>query len=167
MGPTQLKNPSRWVYRVAGMTDSGSNTIVNNVSYDAANRLLTMNYPRSQRNAQLQCARPADKSSRQRREPDVQLPLRHEQRQGQFNVQRGERRNGDLHVRYAQSAGDGRRQRLGGAVHLRSIRQSHHQTRHQPDRGRAYPSSSTSRTIRSPASTGRVTTPMATPRTAT
>jgi uncharacterized protein RhaS with RHS repeats len=27
------------------MTDSGSNTIVSNVSYDAANRLLTMNYP--------------------------------------------------------------------------------------------------------------------------
>ena len=33
------------MYRLAGMTDSGSNTIVSNVSYDAANRLLTMNYP--------------------------------------------------------------------------------------------------------------------------
>ena len=31
--------------RLAGMTDSGSNTIVNGVSYDAANRLLTMTYP--------------------------------------------------------------------------------------------------------------------------
>jgi hypothetical protein len=33
------------MYRLSGMTDSGSNTIVSNVSYDAANRLLTMNYP--------------------------------------------------------------------------------------------------------------------------
>ena len=33
------------MYRLAGMTDSGSNTIVSNVSYDPANRLLTMNYP--------------------------------------------------------------------------------------------------------------------------
>ena len=52
--------------RLAGMTDSGSNTIVSNVSYDASDRLLTMNYPGGQRNAQLQCARPAGQSSRQR-----------------------------------------------------------------------------------------------------
>ena len=32
-------------YRLSGMTDSGSNTIVSNVGYDPANRLLTMNYP--------------------------------------------------------------------------------------------------------------------------
>ena len=32
------------MYRLAGMTDSGSNTIVNGVSYDAASRLLGMTY---------------------------------------------------------------------------------------------------------------------------
>ena len=33
------------MYRLSGMTDSNNNTIVNNVSYNAANQLLTMNYP--------------------------------------------------------------------------------------------------------------------------
>jgi hypothetical protein len=33
------------MYRLSGMTDSNHNTIVNNVSYDLANRLLSMNYP--------------------------------------------------------------------------------------------------------------------------
>jgi RHS repeat-associated protein len=33
------------MYRLSGMTDSNNNTIVSNVSYNAANRLLTMNYP--------------------------------------------------------------------------------------------------------------------------
>jgi len=33
------------MYRLSGMTDSSNNTIVSNVSYNAANRLLTMNYP--------------------------------------------------------------------------------------------------------------------------
>jgi RHS repeat-associated protein len=33
------------MYRLSGMTDSSNNTIVSNVSYNAANQLLTMNYP--------------------------------------------------------------------------------------------------------------------------
>jgi hypothetical protein len=33
------------MYRLSGMTDSNNNTIVNNVSYNAADQLLTMNYP--------------------------------------------------------------------------------------------------------------------------
>ena len=33
------------MHRLSGMTDSNNNTIVSNVSYNAANRLLTMNYP--------------------------------------------------------------------------------------------------------------------------
>jgi RHS repeat-associated protein len=33
------------MYRLGGMTDGNSNTIVNNVSYNAANQLLSMNYP--------------------------------------------------------------------------------------------------------------------------
>jgi hypothetical protein len=33
------------MYRLSGMTDSNNNTIVGNVSYNAANQLLTMNYP--------------------------------------------------------------------------------------------------------------------------
>ncbi len=33
------------MYRLSGMTDSNNNTIVSNVSYNAGNQLLTMNYP--------------------------------------------------------------------------------------------------------------------------
>jgi RHS repeat-associated protein len=33
------------MYRLSGMTDSNNNTIVSNVSYNAANQLLTINYP--------------------------------------------------------------------------------------------------------------------------
>ncbi len=33
------------MYRLSGMTDANNNTSVSNVSYNAANRLLTMNYP--------------------------------------------------------------------------------------------------------------------------
>ena len=42
--------------RLAGMTDSGSNTIVSNFSYDAANRLLTMNYPGAIETAATMCS---------------------------------------------------------------------------------------------------------------
>jgi len=33
------------MYRLSGMTDSNNNNIVNNVSYNTADQLLTMNYP--------------------------------------------------------------------------------------------------------------------------
>jgi hypothetical protein len=33
------------MYRLSGMTDSNSNTIVNNVSYNAASQLLTVSFP--------------------------------------------------------------------------------------------------------------------------
>ena len=33
------------MYRLSGMTDSNNNTIVSNITYNAANQLLTMNYP--------------------------------------------------------------------------------------------------------------------------
>jgi hypothetical protein len=33
------------MYRLSGMTDSNHNTIVNNVSYNAANQLLTISFP--------------------------------------------------------------------------------------------------------------------------
>jgi len=80
--------------RLAGMTDSNNNTIVNGVSYNAANQLLGMTY-----------ANARGYNALGRREPDLHLPDRVQQRQAQLDVQRDFRRNRHLHLRFAQPSG--------------------------------------------------------------
>ena len=118
--------------RLGGMTDSNNNTIVSGVSYDAANRLLGMAFSNVTENRNYNVlgqltqiwAPNVGKHS-------VQLPNRHQQRQSQLDVQRRERRDGDLRLRFSESHGDGVGQRMGRNLHARSLRQSDHQASDQ------------------------------------
>ena len=51
------------MYRLSGMTDSNRNTIVSGVSYNAANQLLSIDYPSGNETRELQRARPAHQSN--------------------------------------------------------------------------------------------------------
>ena len=147
--------------RLAGMTDSGSNTIVNGVSYDPANRLLTMNYP----------------GANETRSYNVLGQLVHLTAGGE-----------NLFYNYPTSTNNGKLSSMDSVVSGETVTYTYDslnrlataggtgwgeaytfdpfgnlktkQVTAEPDR--AYQSASTP-TIRSPASPARVTTPMATP----
>jgi hypothetical protein len=109
-GLTQTSGP-KYTYsfdamrRPTGLTDQNNNTVVNNVTYNAANQLLTFNTETHTYNNLNQMTRltitgtaPLDQ---------LQFPGRNEQWEDHFADGQSERRDSDLSIRFAETPDNG------------------------------------------------------------
>jgi YD repeat-containing protein len=83
------------MFRLSGMTTSGGTTVVNNVSYNAANQLLTMTNPSGTETRSYdvlnQLVTLTAGSGLVADAPDLHISDGNQQRQDQFHVQRHQR----------------------------------------------------------------------------